>query len=156
MYCFVCFLITTLEWFNPPFGARVFVGQTAVCGTKTHLASIKNDMDKPSRVTAFIECSNSAQACVRWTQQFRASAMFPQLITLHTYKLRLALIMPYTTQKFLTPLTQNIINSNLINLLTQNLINSLTQNLTNSLTQKLINSKTYKLINPKTYKLKNL
>jgi len=38
---FHCFLFTTLEWFNPPFGARVFVVQTAVCGTKTHLASIK-------------------------------------------------------------------------------------------------------------------
>ena len=26
---------------DPPFGARVFVGQMAICGTKTHLASIK-------------------------------------------------------------------------------------------------------------------
>jgi len=26
---------------DPPFGARVFVVQMAICGTKTHLASIK-------------------------------------------------------------------------------------------------------------------
>ena len=40
-------LITTLEWFNPPFGARGFVVQTAVCVTKTHLANIKKEVDKP-------------------------------------------------------------------------------------------------------------
>ncbi|WP_199741415.1 hypothetical protein [Prevotella sp. OH937_COT-195] len=39
-----------------PFGARGFVVQTAVCRTKTHLANIKNDVDKPCRITAFIGC----------------------------------------------------------------------------------------------------
>ena len=34
-------LITTSKWFNPLFGARVFVVQMAICRTKTHLASIK-------------------------------------------------------------------------------------------------------------------
>jgi len=43
-----------------PFGARVFVVQTAVCGTKTHLADVENGIISPCRVTAFIEYSNSA------------------------------------------------------------------------------------------------
>ena len=33
-----------------PFGVRAFVVQMAICGTKTHLANIKNEVDKPPAV----------------------------------------------------------------------------------------------------------
>jgi len=63
---------------------------------------------------------------------------FPQLITLHTYKLRPTLKIALHNSKAFDP------------------INSKHYKLINSKTYQLINSKTYKLINSKTYKLKNL
>ena len=38
---FFCFSNYDVGVIDPPFGARVFVVQMTICGTKTHLASIK-------------------------------------------------------------------------------------------------------------------
>ena len=64
--CFVSFSISVLAFnydfgvIHLPLGARVFVVQTAVCVTKTHLADVENGIISPYRVTAFTEYSNSA------------------------------------------------------------------------------------------------
>ena len=52
--------------------------QMAICRTKTHLAAVaRKRLISPCCVTAFCECGNSAQACIRRIQYFRVSAIFP-------------------------------------------------------------------------------
>ena len=42
LFCFIFYLdYHDFGVIDPPFGAGVFVVQMAICGTKTHLASIK-------------------------------------------------------------------------------------------------------------------